>query len=367
MKRPWNHWDQDNCSEVTGRARASHKNITCFAGDSKSGRSDLVGEIHWTSYNLSSNYWWRCWFCVHLQVPQSQSVPMPSLSVVDHGCVNEDSLENAAVLQDCLWAWWLRNLHPSNLTTSRSQLTSVQALLRCMWWNILSIWTIFESYYDGTILYDAILYQILPGGEAVKQWHFSGISVGCASATSTTGGCSDLKEELAGSEQPTTSWCITSSKSQKMSRKFKTCQEFTAEKPVQKHLFWVCLLSLSWSKIVVSWWIRRRMIKCRKSFGKSCAFFMLSRWVFPKLVSVSYLERFDQRQYIISVNCIWIFHKSYIHNWTINISSVIYDTCDIHFLWSFSQILSWILWAAGCQENNFWWCNFSMVFCFCTT
>ena len=40
-----------------------------------------------------------------------------------------------------------------------------------MWWNILSIWTIFESYYDndGTMLYDAILYQILPGGEAVKQ------------------------------------------------------------------------------------------------------------------------------------------------------------------------------------------------------
>ena len=128
MKRPWNHWDQDNCNEVTGRARASHKNITGFAGDSKSGRSDLVGEIHSIqSYNLSSNYWWSCWFCVHLPVPQSQSVPMPSW-VLCHGCVNEDSLENAAVLQDCLWAWWLRNLHSLNLTTSRSQLTSVQAV-----------------------------------------------------------------------------------------------------------------------------------------------------------------------------------------------------------------------------------------------
>ena len=118
-------------------------------------------------------------------------------------------------------------------------------------------------------------------------------------------------------------------------------------KPVQKHLFWVCLLSLSWSKIVVSWWIRRRMIKCRKSFGKSCAFFTLSRWVFPKLVSVSYLERFEKRQYIISVNCIWIFHNSYIHNWTINISSVIYM---IHVIFIFYEaFLRYCLGSCGQQ------------------
>jgi len=88
---------------------------------------------------------------------KANSVPVPSW-VLCHGCVNEDSLENAAVLQDCLWAWWLRNLHSLNhslnLTTSRSQLTSIQALLRCMWWNMMKhfehlnhIWTILWWYY----------------------------------------------------------------------------------------------------------------------------------------------------------------------------------------------------------------------------